>query len=144
MEMAMRAVACLLLLLAAPAVQAQTYKCVDASGKTRYSDKPIADCKNAQRIATPAPSPAAKATGAPGKMPPGFAAGAKPAAKAKASEPARRSLSAAESEHERKFGASRCKTLREELAWLSSPRGARVESQEARLDQVRQALASCG
>ncbi len=43
----MRALACLLLLLAAPAAQAQMYKCTDG-GKTRYSDKPITDCKNAE------------------------------------------------------------------------------------------------
>jgi hypothetical protein len=42
----MRTIACLLLLLAAPAVQAQMYKCTEG-GKTRYSDKPITDCKNA-------------------------------------------------------------------------------------------------
>jgi Domain of unknown function (DUF4124) len=45
--MAMRVLACLLLLLAAPAAQAQMYKCTDG-GKTRYSDKPITDCKNAE------------------------------------------------------------------------------------------------
>jgi|SRR6185295_14849794 len=45
--MAMRALACLLLLIAAPAVQAQMYKCTEG-GKTRYSDKPISDCKNAE------------------------------------------------------------------------------------------------
>jgi hypothetical protein len=43
----MRVLACLLLLLAAPAAQAQMYKCTDG-GKTRYSDKPITDCKSAE------------------------------------------------------------------------------------------------
>ena len=43
----MRALACLLLLLAAPAVQAQIYKCTEG-GKTRFSDKPITDCKNVE------------------------------------------------------------------------------------------------
>ena len=43
----MRTLACLLLLFAAPAVQAQMYKCTDG-GKTRYSDQPITDCKNAE------------------------------------------------------------------------------------------------
>jgi hypothetical protein len=42
----MRVLACLLLLLAAPGAQAQMYKCTDG-GKTRYTDKPITDCKNA-------------------------------------------------------------------------------------------------
>ena len=143
----MRALACLLLLLAVPAAQAQMYKCVDPSGKTRYSDKPITDCKNARTITTPAPPPAAKASGRPGKLPPGFASGAKapakPAAKAKSSEPPKQALTAAEIEQERRVEASRCKTLREEQAWLSSPRGAGVESQAARLEQVRQGLATC-
>lgn len=43
----MKILACLLLLLAAPAAQAQMYKCTEG-GKTRYSDKPISDCKNAE------------------------------------------------------------------------------------------------
>lgn len=43
----MRSLACLLLLLAAPAVQAQMYKCTEG-GKTRYSDKPITDCRNVE------------------------------------------------------------------------------------------------
>ena len=58
----MRALACLLLLLAAPAVQAQMYKCTEG-GKTRYADKPITDCKNVEvkgqantYAGTPAPS----------------------------------------------------------------------------------------
>ena len=34
-----------LLLVAALDAQAQLYKCVDQDGKTRYTDKPSADCK---------------------------------------------------------------------------------------------------
>jgi hypothetical protein len=41
----MRLLPCLLLLLVAPAVQAQMYKCTEG-GRTRYSDKPITDCRN--------------------------------------------------------------------------------------------------
>lgn len=122
----MRVCACLLLLVAASAAQAQMYKCVDASGKTRYADKPIADCRNARTITAPAPPPAAKA-----------------AASGKVAVPARRPLSAAEAEHERKFAVSRCRTLKEEEEWLLSPRGAGIESHAARLGQVRQALAAC-
>jgi hypothetical protein len=63
---AMRAIACLLLLLAAPAVQAQMYKCTEG-GKTRYSDKPIADCKSAEVKGKPntyagTPTPARRKT----------------------------------------------------------------------------------
>lgn len=43
----MRILACLLLLAAAP-VHAQMYKCVDANGRARYSDKPITDCKSSE------------------------------------------------------------------------------------------------
>lgn len=45
----MRALACLLLLLAAPAVHAQIYKCTEG-GKTRFSDKPITDCKTSTEV----------------------------------------------------------------------------------------------
>ena len=37
--------ALLLVLSPALAAQAQMYKCVDAKGVTRYSDKPLSDCK---------------------------------------------------------------------------------------------------
>ena len=43
----MRVLAGLLLLLVVPVAQAQMYKCTEG-GKTRYSDKPIADCRNAE------------------------------------------------------------------------------------------------
>lgn len=43
----MRSLLFAVLLLAVPAAQAQMYKCTDG-GKTRYSDKPITDCKNAE------------------------------------------------------------------------------------------------
>ena len=61
----MRALACLLLLLAAPTVHAQMYKCTDG-GKTRFSDKPFTDCKTNQVTGTPsapvaAPTPPAAA-----------------------------------------------------------------------------------
>jgi hypothetical protein len=76
-------------------------------------------------------------------MPPGLTPAAKPAAKAKVPEPARQPLSAAEAAHESRFAASRCKTLKEEEAWLMSPRATGAEGSAARLGQVRQALASC-
>jgi len=43
----MRSLLFAVLLLAVPAAQAQMYKCTEG-GKTRYSDKPISDCKNAE------------------------------------------------------------------------------------------------
>lgn len=46
-----------LLLAASPAAFAQMYKCVDAKGKTQYSDKPLPGCK-ATVIKGEAPPPA--------------------------------------------------------------------------------------
>jgi len=43
------------LLLAAPPAQAQMYKCVDARGKTQYSDKPIPGCKSTTTVEPPPP-----------------------------------------------------------------------------------------
>jgi hypothetical protein len=50
-----------LLLAASPAAFAQLYKCVDAKGKTQYSDKPLPGCKAATVKGVPPPPPAAKA-----------------------------------------------------------------------------------
>lgn len=109
--------------------QAQMYKCVDESGKTRYSDKPIPGCKTQSKLA--APPPPAKAAAA-GK-------GASPAAKA----PVKRAAKAEPTEQEKAYAASRCKTLKEEEQWLLGPRGAAVQSQAEMLGQVRQALRAC-
>ena len=124
MKNAMRTFAWLLLVLVAPAVQAQMYKCTEG-GKTRYSDKPITDCKDARTVVAPPPK-AAEPT--------------KPAAAKKAPDSRPTSQQAA---YERKYQASRCKELREEERWLLSPRGQRVENQATRLGQVRQALSAC-
>ncbi|HUQ25806.1 MAG TPA: DUF4124 domain-containing protein [Burkholderiales bacterium] len=43
----MRSLLFAVLLLAVSAVQAQMYKCTEG-GRTRFSDKPIADCKNVE------------------------------------------------------------------------------------------------
>ncbi|MEA3194082.1 MAG: hypothetical protein QOD26_2415 [Betaproteobacteria bacterium] len=43
----MRSLLFAVLLLTVPATQAQMYKCTEG-GKTRFSDKPIADCKNVE------------------------------------------------------------------------------------------------
>jgi len=57
-----RATLVALLLAASPAAFAQMYKCVDAKGRTQYSDKPAPGCK-ATLIKGEAPPPA------PGKSP---------------------------------------------------------------------------
>ena len=51
-----------LLLAASPAAFADLYKCVDARGKTQYSDKPLPGCKGAAPITrTPKAAEPAKA-----------------------------------------------------------------------------------
>jgi len=151
----MRYVACLLILFA-PAVHAQQmYKCTEA-GKTRYSDKPITDCRSATTLAAP---PSAPSTG---KAPPPrrpesplkkskSAKGSSPQAKGsqagqakKAAPPApQQTAKASQTAHDKKYAEAQCRELREEEAWLRSPRGAKVERRDERLGQVRQALSGC-
>jgi hypothetical protein len=142
----------LALLLVVPAAHAQMYKCVDPSGKTRYSDKPIADCKSATTITAPPPAPGAAS--ASGKAPPPSAKKMPPTPNFKASAtkqdkkgtpapPPQQAKAADPSEHERKYANTRCRDLREEETWLQGPRSAKVENREARLAQVRQALIGC-
>jgi len=55
-----------LLLAASPAAFAQMYKCVDAKGRTQYSDKPLPGCK-ATLIKGEAPPPAPRKSPQPKK-----------------------------------------------------------------------------
>ena len=120
--------AIVLLALALPA-QAQMYKCVDARGKTQYSDKPIPGCRTEKTIAAP-PSPAAAPTPAPvAKAKPKSAP--KPVAKAQTETTPPEQL------------AARCKTLREEREWLNSAAGKEVPFHTERVAQVEQALGAC-
>ena len=153
----MKSLIYLVLLFAAPAVQAQMYKCTEG-GKTRYSDKPIADCKSATTIAAPPPP---EASGAPGakrgpsksapKMPQKLAKDAfkNPVPRArqdnKGGSPstAQQVAKSDPTEHDKKYAAAQCKSLKEEDMWLRSPRGAKVEGRDERLAQVRQGLAAC-
>lgn len=119
----MRTIACLLLLLAAPAAQAQMYKCVEG-GKTRFSDKPFTDCKSqsVQGEVKPPPEPLAQpeAKGAQKK--------AKPAAKVEVSK-------------ERVEFDKRCASLRQEHARLQrTPDDA---AREQRLESMRSDYAAC-
>lgn len=56
----LRAILAALLLAASPAVLADLYKCVDAKGKTQYSDKPLPGCKAAAVKGEPPPAPPGK------------------------------------------------------------------------------------
>ena len=163
----MRVLACVLLLLAAPALQAQMYKCKDERGRWVFSDKPLPGCADAPetpgakspapqsqppaKSATPQSSsaatsaPPAKKAPPPGAkmgppMPPGFKG---PAPKAAAPSAPARQTSRAPTEHDKKYAQAQCRTLREEEAWLTNPRNASVEARDARLGQVRQALVGC-
>ena len=120
--------AIVLLALALPA-QAQMYKCVDARGKTQYSDKPIPGCRTEKTIEAPPPS-AAHPTPA-------------PVAKAKAKsapKPVAKTQSDAVPPEQL---AARCKTLREEREWLNSAAGKEVPFHTERVAQVEQALGAC-
>ena len=129
----MRILACLLLLLAAPALQAQMYKCKDERGRWVFSDKPMPGCAGAVEVpvtnsATPqSPPPAA------GKTPTRAAAG--PARKPPKPVPM--------TEHERAQFTSECKAAREQLEWLLGPRGQGVENREARAGQLKQTISQC-
>ena len=124
-------IATALLALALPA-QAQMDKCVDARGKTQYSDKPIPGCRTEKTIeapaarAAPAPVPAAKPT-------------AKVSAKA-AKETRKATYSEAVPPSQL---AARCRGLREEQAWLNTADGKGVPSHIERVAQVEQALRQC-
>lgn len=118
------------MLAVSPAAQAQLYKCVDAKGRTHYTDKPLADCRGA----TPSeikPPPA----------PPRQAARPDAAKAAKAAEKKKREAKAKKpSERERLQLAALCRGWKEEEAWLVRSKD---EHRDARLGQVRQALRQC-
>ena len=129
----MRVLIATVLLASALPAQAQMFKCVDARGKTQYSDKPIPGCRTEKTIeappprAAPAAAPAAKA-GANAKV------SARPKEAPKATNP--EAVPASQL-------AARCKTLREEQEWLNSADGKQVPSHTERVAQVEQALCAC-
>jgi hypothetical protein len=168
----MRVLACLLLLLAAPALQAQMYKCKDERGRWVFSDKPLPGCADA--IETPAakppapqsPQPAKSATPQPPQpaksatpQPPQPAKSATPQPPQPAkpvtpqSAPARTASAAGTArtaqkpapmtEHEKAHYAAECKSAREQLQWFNGPRGQTIENREARIGQLRQTLSQC-
>ena len=118
----------LLLAFVLPA-QAQMYKCVDANGKTQYSDKPMPGCRAEKTMEAP---PAPKASG------PAAKATAKVSAKGK--QPAKATNPEAVPASQL---AARCKTLREEQEWLKSADGKKVDFHTERVGQVEVALREC-
>ena len=125
-------IATALLALALPA-QAQMYKCVDARGKTQYSDKPIPGCRSEKTIETPPPPPRAASA-------PASAAKVKATARAKDAPTPKAANSEAVPPSQL---AARCQTLREEQEWLQSATGKTVQSHTERVAQVERALREC-
>ena len=136
----------MLLGLAAPAAQAQMYKCVDASGRVVYADKPQPGCKGGEVNIQPIPSISGQGTAPPPKT-----SSAEQDADFK-----RRQI-----ERERQEGLEktaqqeRCQRVRQEIAWLSAgTRVARINdagervfmddaTREQRLTQLRTAARGC-
>ncbi len=116
------------LLAAVPAAQAQLFKCVDAKGRTHYTDKPLPGCKGGPAEIKPPPPSATETQAAQEK--------ARRAAEKKKPDPQRARLEA----QEKTQLDGRCRGLRQEEAWLSK---SQIENQETRLGQVRQALREC-
>jgi hypothetical protein len=131
--MAMRVLACLLL-LAVPAVHAQMmYKCKDERGRWVFSDKPLPGCAGAVEVPVPKSAAPQSPPPAAGKTPTRAAAG--PLRKPPKPVPM--------TEQERAQFTSECKAAREQLEWLLGPRGEGVEQRETRVGQQRQVLSQC-
>jgi hypothetical protein len=129
----MRVLACLLLLLAVPAVQAQMYKCKDERGRWVFSDKPLPGCAGALEVPVTKSAAPQAAPPAAGKAPARAAAG--PLSKPAKPVPM--------TEQERAQFMSECNAAREQLEWLLGPRGEKVEHRETRVGQQRQVLSRC-
>jgi hypothetical protein len=143
----MRSFALLVLLgLAAPAAQAQMFKCVDAHGRVVYADKPQPGCKGGPVNIQPIPSISGE----------GVAAPAAPKTAEQDAGFKRRQIERERQEDlEKTAQQERCQRLRQEIAWLSAgTRVARINdagervfmddaAREQRLTQLRQASRGC-
>jgi len=116
------------LLAAVPAAQAQLFKCVDAKGRTHYTDKPLPGCKGGPAEIKPPPPSATETQARQDK--------ARRAAEKKKPDAQRARLDAQENAQL----AGRCRGLRQEQAWLSKSKD---ENRDTRLGQVQQALSAC-
>src|SRR5947207_1400481 len=121
----MRIPAALVLLgLALPLAQAQTYKCRDERGRWQFSDKPIPGCVGATQILAPPPAPP-------------------PRKGAQAAAAQRTAKKAPPTDHEKAQYVAECRASREQLEWLLGPRGQGVENRETRVAQLKDALNGC-
>jgi hypothetical protein len=138
MRTLMRPVAFLLLLAASLSVHAQMYRCVDANGKRSFSDKPGPGCVADAKPAAPKAAPDGGATARPpaqaspkDRVTPATKGAVKPAAATK--QPA-------ETADQR---SGRCEAMKQQRAWLNSPRGESTPGREAQLAQIDKALRDC-
>jgi hypothetical protein len=134
----------LALLLASASAQAQMYKCVDERGVTHYSDKPRPGCRGGAVDIRPIPSLSGEATGR-----------SEDFAREDADFKRRQNERERAAARERAELETRCRSLRQEQARLSSGRplvqanakGERVyvpdEVREQRLAQLREAMRAC-
>ncbi|HYR36273.1 MAG TPA: DUF4124 domain-containing protein [Burkholderiales bacterium] len=135
----------LLILLAALPAQAQMYKCVDARGKTEYTDKPLEGCKESAIKPSPPVSGAVRAP-------------QEDFAKQEADLKQRqieRETSAAKERDQRAALAARCVSLRSELGMMQNTgriftRNAQGEREpmddtlrEQRIAKLQQELRAC-
>lgn len=118
-----------LLLAASLPVHAQVYRCVDATGKRSYSDKPGPGCVADRKIAAPRP-PAAEKSAA------GQTRGKDGKLIARKSEPKPPPETAAQLE-------GRCTGMRQQRDWLASPRGENAPGRDAQIAQIDKALRDC-
>lgn len=139
----MRVLACVLLLLAAPCVQAQTYKCKDERGRWVFSDKPLPGCAGVPETPgakSPAPESQQPAKSATPRQSPVAGKALTPSAAA----PARTTQKpAAMTRQEQAHATAECQAAREQLEWLLGPRGQGAENRDARAWQLRKALSRC-
>lgn len=125
----MRALLLAVLLAAAGPAGAQLFKCVDAKGRTHYTDKPLPGCKGEAEMRPPAQPQTRPLVPTTQTKKPAPA----PAAKKKARDQVVWT--------DPKQFAAHCKGLRQEEAYWVSKRG--HEQRDTRLGQVRQALQGC-
>jgi hypothetical protein len=119
----------------APAA-AQMFKCVDAKGRTHYTDKPLPGCKGGQTDMQPELAPKPK----PAAAPQASGVDAKKKDKSGVVEGKKAKPRADVVWVDPKQQAAWCRGLRQEEAALKSSRN---EHRDARLGQVRQALRAC-
>ena len=117
-----------MLLAAAGPAGAQMFKCVDAKGRTHYTDKPLPGCKGEAQMRPPAQPQARPLVPTTQTK--------KPAPAAKKAAPRQEVVWT-----DPKQFAAHCRGLRQEEAYWVSNRD--HEQRDARLGQVRQALRGC-